>query len=69
MNWKEEDNHKRLKDMLLKRNKEHFRQAKGASFTSEEMLDAIPFTADSIVAKDVLEGKKFKAEPWMRNKN
>ena len=54
--WKDEHDTQKVEEVLLDRNKEHFRQAAGTPFT-EEMLNQIPFTADSEIAERVLAGE------------
>ena len=55
--WKEEHDQEKIEKLLLERNHAHFSQASGTPFTSREMMEALPFTADSSLAEDVLEGK------------
>lgn len=50
----------KIEEILLERNKMHFRQATGIQFTAD-LLDAIPFTADCEVAENVLLGKDFES--------
>jgi ribonuclease HI len=58
-NWKDEHDTQKVEEILLERNREHFRQAAGTPFT-EEMLKMIPFTADSEVAEKVLSGEDIE---------
>ena len=50
--WKDEHDTQKVEEVLLDRNKEHFRQADGTPFT-EEVLNLIHFTADSEIAERV----------------
>lgn len=55
--WNEEHDQETLKKIILERNSVHFRQAVGTFFTTEAMLEALPFTANSRLPEDILEGK------------
>ena len=59
-NWKEIYEPKEVENELLKRNKAHFSQAARTPFATREMLERIPFTADSEMAEKVLEGEEIE---------
>lgn len=51
---KEKHDPRKFEELMIDRNREHFRQARGAPFTSEETIDALSFATDSQYVKDVL---------------
>lgn len=57
------DGHDTKQESMFERNREHQRQAAGTPFT-KEMLEAIPFTADSEIAEKVLDGEDIKGPTW-----
>lgn len=52
---KEEYDQEKLEELLLEKSREHFRQADGTPFTTEGMIYALPFMADTRMAEEVLE--------------
>ena len=59
-NWKAEHDLEKIEEILIKRNWHHFRQALGTPFTNGEMRERIPFTADRVTAKEVLEDEDIE---------
>ena len=57
--WRDEHDTQKIEDMLLERNRDHSRQAARTPFI-EEMLDAIPISADSECAEQVLLGEDIE---------
>ena len=46
----------KIEQALMDRNVQHFAQAQGTPMTTPEMMQSIPFTADSVAAEEFLKG-------------
>lgn len=54
---KDEYDLEKLEQVLLDRDSAHFREAGGTPFATDAMPKALPFTADTMLMEDILEGK------------
>lgn len=57
--WKEEHDPIKIERISLERNRDHFRRTVETPFT-KDLMEWIPFTADSEIAENVLEGEKVE---------
>ena len=56
--WRTVHGEKEVEEILLSRNRKHFAQAMGTPFTCKEMMEKIPFTANSATTQKILEGEE-----------